>query len=44
MDLRLYTALYERSINDMLSKPPYQTQQFDHITGRPGEKLFNCDI
>ncbi|XP_034471995.1 protein mitoshell [Drosophila innubila] len=44
MDLRLYTALYERSINEMLSKPPYQIQHFEHITGRPGEKLFNFDI
>ncbi|KAH8263021.1 hypothetical protein KR044_003279 [Drosophila immigrans] len=43
MDLRLYTALYERSINDMLSKPPYQLQQFEHITGNPFEKIFCTD-
>ncbi|XP_023166107.2 protein mitoshell isoform X2 [Drosophila hydei] len=41
MDLRLYTALYERSINEMLAKTPYHPQQFEHITGEPGEKLFN---
>lgn len=40
MELRLYTALFERSVNDMLSKPPYQAHQFDHITGRPGENIF----
>ncbi|KAM8717173.1 hypothetical protein ACLKA7_003956 [Drosophila subpalustris] len=44
MDLRLYTALFERSIIEMLSKPPYQIQQFEHITGHPGEKLFHSDI
>ncbi|XP_030242410.1 protein mitoshell isoform X1 [Drosophila navojoa] len=41
MDLRLYTALYERSINEMLAKTPYHPKQFEHITGEPGEKLFN---
>ncbi|XP_064537813.1 protein mitoshell isoform X2 [Drosophila montana] len=41
MDLRLYTALYERSINEMLAKNPYHPEQFEHITGEPGEKLFN---
>ncbi|KAH8376593.1 hypothetical protein KR093_000186 [Drosophila rubida] len=43
MDLRLYTALYERSINEMLSKSPYQLQQFEHITGNPTEKMFSTD-
>ncbi|XP_062133747.1 protein mitoshell [Drosophila sulfurigaster albostrigata] len=44
MDLRLYTALYERAINEMLSKSPYQLQQFEHITGNPIEKFFSSDI
>ncbi|XP_017854483.1 protein mitoshell isoform X2 [Drosophila busckii] len=41
MDLRLYTALYERAVNSMLTTPPYMLQHFEHITGRPGEQLFN---
>ncbi|EDW52115.1 GM13056 [Drosophila sechellia] len=39
-----YIDLYERSVNDMLSKPPHYPNQFDHIMGRPGEKLFNYEI
>lgn len=44
MDLRLYTSLYENSINDMLTKLPYLPDYFEHITGRPGEKLYNHEI
>lgn len=44
MDLRLYTALYERSIKEMLIKLPYLPDYFEHINGRPGEKLYNYEI
>ncbi|KAH8409548.1 hypothetical protein KR222_008400 [Zaprionus bogoriensis] len=44
MDLRLYTALYERSINEMLVKPPYLLHYFEHITGRPGESLISYEM
>lgn len=40
MDLRLYTALYERSVKEMLIKLPYLPDNSEHIIGRPGEKLF----
>lgn len=43
-NLLYYIDLYERSVNDMLSKPPHYPNQFDHIMGRPGEKLFNYEI
>ncbi|EDW88491.1 protein mitoshell isoform X1 [Drosophila yakuba] len=43
-NLLYYIDLYERSVNDMLSKPPHLPNQYDHIKGRPGEKLFNYEI
>ncbi|KMY89040.1 protein mitoshell isoform X1 [Drosophila simulans] len=43
-NLLYYIDLYERSVNDMLSKPPHYPNQYDHIMGRPGEKLFNFEI
>ncbi|XP_043654339.1 protein mitoshell [Drosophila teissieri] len=43
-NLLYYIDLYERSVNDMLSKPPHLPNQYDHIMGRPGEKLFNYEI
>ncbi|KAI8043178.1 protein mitoshell [Drosophila gunungcola] len=43
-NLQHYIDLYERSVNEMLSKPPHIPNQFDHITGMPGEKLFNYEI
>ncbi|XP_016989291.1 protein mitoshell isoform X2 [Drosophila rhopaloa] len=43
-NLQHYIDLYERSVNEMLSKPPHIPNQYDHIMGRPGEKLFNYEI
>ncbi|EDV59336.1 protein mitoshell [Drosophila erecta] len=43
-NLLYYIDLYERSVNEMLSKPPHLPNQYDHIMGRPGEKLFNYEI
>nr|XP_016944934.1 protein mitoshell [Drosophila suzukii] len=43
-NLMHYIDLYERSVNGMLSKPPHLPNQYDHIMGRPGEKLFNYEI
>ncbi|KAH8413342.1 hypothetical protein KR009_010060 [Drosophila setifemur] len=43
-NLQHYIDLYERSVNEMLSKSPHVPNQFDHIEGRPGEKLYNYDI
>ncbi|XP_017004828.2 protein mitoshell [Drosophila takahashii] len=43
-NLQHYIDLYERSVNGMLSKPPHLPNQYDHIMGRPGEKLFNYEI
>ncbi|KAH8269705.1 hypothetical protein KR018_001566 [Drosophila ironensis] len=43
-DLRHYINLYERSVNEMLSEPPHAPNQFDHIMGKPGEKLFVYEI
>ncbi|KAH8258580.1 hypothetical protein KR038_011995 [Drosophila bunnanda] len=42
--LQEYVELYEKSVNEMLSKPPHKPNQYDHIVGRPGEKLFNYQI
>ncbi|KAH8237925.1 hypothetical protein KR032_008067 [Drosophila birchii] len=42
--LQEYIELYEKSVNEMLSKPPHKPNQYDHIVGRPGEKLFNYQI
>ncbi|XP_017047897.1 protein mitoshell [Drosophila ficusphila] len=43
-NLQYYIDLYESSVNEMLSKPPHFPNQYDHIVGRPGEKLFNYEI
>ncbi|KAH8352141.1 hypothetical protein KR084_002242 [Drosophila pseudotakahashii] len=43
-NLQHYIDLYESSVNGMLSKPPHMPNQYDHIMGRPGEKLFNYEI
>ncbi|XP_017068566.1 protein mitoshell [Drosophila eugracilis] len=43
-NLQYYIDLYECSVNEMLSKPPHMPNQYDHILGRPGEKLFNYEI
>ncbi|KAH8281470.1 hypothetical protein KR054_000832 [Drosophila jambulina] len=42
--LQEYIDHYEKSVNEMLSKPPHKPNQYDHIVGRPGEKLFNYQI
>ncbi|KAH8324223.1 hypothetical protein KR074_001789 [Drosophila pseudoananassae] len=39
-NLQHYIDLFERSLNELLSKPPYMPNQYDHILGKPGEKLF----
>ncbi|XP_070132869.1 protein mitoshell isoform X2 [Drosophila bipectinata] len=39
-NLQHYIDLYEHSLNEMLSKPPHVPNQYDHILGKPGEKLF----
>ncbi|XP_030383969.1 protein mitoshell [Scaptodrosophila lebanonensis] len=43
-DLRHYIDIYDQVVNEMLSQPPHLPYQYDHITGRPGEKLFNYEI
>ncbi|XP_041449773.1 LOW QUALITY PROTEIN: protein mitoshell [Drosophila obscura] len=39
-----YIDSYEFSLGEMLSKPPHQPHEHDHINGIPGEKVFNYDI
>ncbi|XP_026844433.1 protein mitoshell isoform X1 [Drosophila persimilis] len=39
-----YVDSYESSVGEMLSKPPHQPNEHDHIIGVPGEKVFNYEI
>ncbi|XP_023032449.1 protein mitoshell isoform X2 [Drosophila willistoni] len=43
-DLKHYLYLYEQSIDTMLTEPPNLPNQYDHIIGKPGEKLFIYNI
>ncbi|XP_053960169.1 protein mitoshell [Anastrepha ludens] len=35
-------SAFECEFNKLLSEPPFENYQFDHITGEPKEMLYNC--
>ncbi|XP_011180298.2 protein mitoshell isoform X1 [Zeugodacus cucurbitae] len=35
-------SAFESEFNKLLSEPPFENYQFEHITGEPKEMLYNC--
>lgn len=43
-DIKLQKSVsaFEVELNKLLSEPPFENYQFEHITGEPKEILYNC--
>ncbi|CAD7000345.1 unnamed protein product [Ceratitis capitata] len=44
VDTKLQKSIiaFESEFNKLLSEPPFENYQFEHITGEPKEMLYNC--
>ncbi|XP_018796347.1 PREDICTED: protein mitoshell [Bactrocera latifrons] len=44
VDTKLQKSIsaFESEFNKLLSEPPFENYQFEHITGQPKEMLYNC--